>query len=334
MTSRQTWHAIGAMTSIAAAALLPVVSGDYYTSFGTEIAIMVLMLSSYRLIVLTGEWSFAHVVLQGVGAYTAAIAVKDFDWPFPLTIAAGAAMAALMATILSFPLLRMKGFYFLMGSFAAAEAIRLLWRKIPFFGGTRGLSNIPAPYLDLGGLTIDFGHPANFFHLSLAVVVCCLFLMWRMERARIGHIWRAIQQQDILAQSVGIESRTYRRLAFVIAAAFAGIAGVLLAYAFGTVTPNRFGLNFALYLMIWSIVGGTRTFYGVVLGGVVLMIFDESLRFAEELRPGVYGLILIGVMLFCPQGLERLLQSMARVLPGTRSDESGERGTLSRPGKS
>lgn len=308
---------------LVAAALLPAVSGDYYTSFGTEIAITVLMLSSYRIIVLTGEWSFAHVVLQGVGAYTAAILVKDFGCPFPVTLAAGAAMTALVAALLSYPLLRMKGFYFLMGSFAAAEAIRLLWRKIPFFGGTRGLSNIPPPYLEIGDFSIDFGHPAHFYHLSLAVVACCLFVMWRMEQARVGNIWRAIQQQDVLAQSVGIESRAYRRLAFVAAAAFAGIAGVLLAYAFGSVTPNRFNLNFALYLMIWSIVGGTRTFYGVVLGGVVLMIFDESLRFAEELRPGIYGLILIGVMLFWPQGLERLLMPLTRLLGGRSRPVSG-----------
>ena len=154
-----------AVAFLAAAALLPAVTGDYYTAFGTEIAITVLMLSSYRIIVLTGEWSFAHVVLQGVGAYTAAILVKDLEWPFPVTLAAGAAMAALVAALLSYPLLRMKGFYFLMGSFAAAEAIRLLWRKIPFFGGTRGLSNIPAPYLEIGDFSMDFGYPAHFYHL-------------------------------------------------------------------------------------------------------------------------------------------------------------------------
>lgn len=317
MASRRISLAAPVVALIVAAMLLPVMARDYYTAFGTEIAITVLMLSSYRIIVLTGEWSFAHVVLQGVGAYTAAILVKDLGWPFPLTLAAGAGVAALVAAILSYPLLRMKGFYFLMGSFAAAEAIRLLWRKFSFFGGTRGLSSIPAPYLDLGTITVDFGDPANFYYLSLAMVACCLLLMWRMEQARLGDIWRAIQQQDVLAQSIGIESRFYRRLAFVIAAAFAGIAGVLLAYAFGSVTPNRFTLSFALYLMIWTIVGGTRTFYGVVLGGVVLMIFDESLRFAEELRPGIYGLILIGVMLFFPQGLERLLEPVTRTLGRT-----------------
>jgi branched-chain amino acid transport system permease protein len=322
MTFAKALPATSATLAIALAALIPTVFGDYYTSFCTEIAITVLMLSSYRIIVLTGEWSFAHVVLQGVGAYTAAILAKGYGWPFPLTLPAGALMAATVAAVLSYPLLRMKGFYFLMGSFGAAEAIRLLWRKIPFFGGTRGLSNIRPPYLDLAGIEIDFGDPGNFFYLTLAIVVCCLFLMWRIESARIGRIWRAVNQQDVLAQSVGIDSRSYRRLAFVVAAGFAGVAGVLLAYAFGSITPNRFNLNFALYLMIWSIVGGTRTFYGVVLGGIILLGFDEALRFAEELRPGVYGLLLIGVMLFCPQGLERIFVPLVERLRGPVSSAS------------
>jgi branched-chain amino acid transport system permease protein len=316
MLKPQARPAVAVLLAIAAAALIPTLFGDYYTAFCTEIAITVLMLASYRIIVLTGEWSFAHVVLQGVGAYTAAILSKSYGWPFPLTLVAGALMAAFIAGLLSYPLLRMKGFYFLMGSFGAAEAIRLLWRKIPFFGGTRGLSNIRPPFFEFAGIEIDFGDPGNFFYLTLGIVVACLFVMWRIEHARIGRICRAINQQDVLAQSVGIDSRFYRRLAFVLAAGFAGIAGVLLAYAFGSITPNRFSLNFALYLMIWSIVGGTRTFYGVLLGGVILLGFDEALRFAEELRPGVYGLLLIGVMLFCPQGLERLFIPLAQRLRG------------------
>ncbi len=293
---------------------LPLVAGDYYVSFGTEIAIMVLMLSSYRVVLLTGEWSFAHVVLQGVGAYTAAILVKDHGAPFPVSLAAGALTAALVAGLLSFPLLKMRGFYFLMGSFAAAEAIRLLWRKFRYFGGTKGFSGISAPYLDLGWLSVDFGYPASYFYLTVVIVGLCLAILWQLEQSRLGRIWKTIEQQDLLAQSVGVDTRRYRRIAFVVSAAFAGVAGVLLAYAFGTVTPNRFNLNFALYLMIWAIVGGTRSFHGVILGGIVLMIFDESLRFAEELRSGIYGLILILVMLFWPQGLERLI----RLAPGRK----------------
>lgn len=296
---------ISAALALAAIAV-PFVAGSYYVSFATEIAIMVLLLSSYRIVVLTGEWSFAHVVLQGVGAYTAAILVKDHGAPFSVSLVAGAAMAAAVAAVLSFPLLKMRGFYFLMGTFGAAEALRLLWRKFRYFGGTKGFSGIPAPAFDIGGYHVDFGSPTAYYYLTLTVVILCLAVIWRIEASRLGRIWKTIEQQDLLAQSVGIDTTRYRRIAFVVSAAIAGIAGVLLAYAFGTVTPNRFSLNFALYLMIWAIVGGTRTFSGVILGGIVLMGFDEALRFTEELRPGIYGLMLILVMLFWPQGLEKL----------------------------
>lgn len=306
---------ITAVIATAAAASIPLILGDYYVSFSTEIAIMVLMLSSYRIVILTGEWSFAHVVLQGVGAYTAAILMKDWGAPFVVSLFAGAIVAALVAAVLSFPLLKMRGFYFLMGTFGAAEAIRLLWRKFKYFGGTRGFSGVSAPYLEISDVKIDFGHPAAFFYLTLAICVICLTVIWSIEQSRLGKIWKTIEQQDLLAQSVGIDTRKYRRIAFIISAAFAGIAGVLLAYAFGSVTPNRFNLNFALYLMIWAIVGGTRSFYGVIIGGIVLMGFDESLRFADELRPGIYGVILILVMLFWPQGLERLIR-IDTVFPG------------------
>lgn len=315
-----------------AAAAVPSLAGDYYIAFGTEITIVVLLLSSYRIVVLTGEWSFAHVVLQGVGAYTAALCAKKLGAPFPIALLAGAFVTATVAAILSIPLLRMKGFYFLMGSFAAAEAIRLLWRKLQFFGGTRGISGVKAPYLDLGWLTLDFGTTANFYYLSLSIVVICLFIMWRLEKSRLGNIWRALAQQDTLAQSVGIDTRAYRRLAFIVSAAFAGVAGVLLAYAFGTVMANRFNLTFALYLMIWSIVGGVRTFYGVIIGGILLMVFDESLRFTEEYRQGAYGLVLIAIMLFWPQGLERLFEPIVSAISemsGKKSKAKGPTGQAS-----
>lgn len=303
--------------------LVPLLVGSYYVSFSTEIAIMVLMLASYRIVVLTGEWSFAHVVLQGAGAYTAAILVKDHGMPFPVSLVAGALVAAALAAVLSFPLLKMRGFYFLMGTFGAAEAIRLLWRKFRYFGGARGFSGISAPELTIGGFHIDFGDPVAYYYLTLGIVMVCLAIIWHIENGRLGKIWATIAQQDLLAQSVGIDTRRYRRVAFVISAAFCGVAGVLLAYAFGSVTPNRFNLNFALYLMIWTIVGGTRTFYGVVIGGIVLMTFDESLRFAEELRPGIYGIILILVMLFWPNGLERLTNWTRK--PATGAAAEGEK---------
>jgi branched-chain amino acid transport system permease protein len=90
--------------------------------------INVLLVSSYRLLTLTGEWSLAHVVIMGVGAYASALVSKELSWPVPLAMLVGASIAAFLAFLLSFPLFRMKGFYFLIGSFAAGEIIRLIWK--------------------------------------------------------------------------------------------------------------------------------------------------------------------------------------------------------------
>lgn len=114
------------------------------------LTINVLLVASYRLLTLTGEWSLGHVVFMGVGAYASALLSKAAGLPVPLAMPLGALVAAALAYLLSFPLFRMKGFYFLIGSFAAGEVIRLLWIKfrVPF-GGPKGLKLIPA-FPDIG----------------------------------------------------------------------------------------------------------------------------------------------------------------------------------------
>ena len=105
------------------------------------LVINVLLVSSYRLLTLTGEWSLAHVVIMGVGAYGSALVSKELDVPVPLAMLSGASLAGLIAYLLSFPLFRMKGFYFLIGSFAAGEIIRLIWKWSEMtwlFGGPQG----------------------------------------------------------------------------------------------------------------------------------------------------------------------------------------------------
>jgi len=125
------------------------------------LVINVLLVVSYRLLTLTGEWSLGHVVIMGVGGYASAIYSKALGVPVPLAMLAGATTAAAVAFLLAFPLFRMKGFYFLIGSFAAGEVIRLLWKRfrVPF-GGPKGLKLIPSvPNLELGPITIDFFEP-------------------------------------------------------------------------------------------------------------------------------------------------------------------------------
>jgi branched-chain amino acid transport system permease protein len=292
------------------------------------LVINVLLVASYRLLTLTGEWSLAHVVIMGVGAYGSALMAKELAFPVPLAMLAGASVAALIAFLLSFPLFRMKGFYFLIGSFAAGEVIRLIWKWSELtwlFGGPKGIKLIP-PFPDIEALSIDFYDPVNYYYLCLIVVAIALLILYRIERSRIGLTFHAIHWQDKLAESVGVNTFGYRMLAFVIASFFAGLAGALYAHYVGTVNPNRFNVEEMVYVLIWAIVGGTATFYGPILGVVVLTILNEVVLRAlgiDEMRPLLYGAILILFILFLPKGLESLVPKLRNWLAGRKAKREG-----------
>jgi len=286
----------------------------------------ILLVSSYRLLTLTGEWSLAHVVIMGVGAYASAIYTKELGIWVPVSILLGGATAALLAVLLSFPLFRMKGFYFLIGSFAAGEIIRLLWKRFRDpFGGAKGIKGIdPMPDFSIGIYDFDFFEPISYYYLSCAVVAVCLWILWRIERSPVGLTFHAVHWQDRLAEASGVNLRAYRTLAFSIASGFAGISGALMAHYVGTINPNSFDVDLMVFVLTWAIVGGTATFYGPILGCVVLTVLNEivlrEMGF-EQMRPLIYGLIMILSILFLPKGLESLVQKIAGKRPGKDTPE-------------
>lgn len=265
--------------------------------------INVLVVCSYRLVTLTGEWSLIHAVMMGVGSFTAALLFLNFDLVMWITVPLAGVVTALVGLLLCFPLLRMTQFYFLIASFAAGEAIRLTWVEfVGVFGGTGGLVGVEPPFIG----DIDFLDPIPYFYLALAIVSLCLVILYRVENSRIGLTMHAIHWKTPLAESVGVDAWRYRALAFVIGSFFVGIAGALKVHYLGSVTPNQFGIGFMVFILIWVIVGGYRSFIGPILGVVVLTMFDESIRSFEEVRPAIYGAVLILAILFLPSGLEGL----------------------------
>jgi len=291
---------------IGAVALAALLATPHFLSFHHQdllifLTINVLAVCSYRLVTLTGEWSLIHAVMMGVGAYTVALLVNHFDLAIWFTLPLAGTAAGLVAALLCFPLLRMTQFYFLIGSFAAGEAIRLTWVEfVGVFGGTSGLRGVEAPIV----FGIDFLDPIPYFYFSLAVVMLCLFILYRIENSRVGLTLHAIHWKSALAESVGVDAWRYRALAFILGSFFVGIAGGLKIHYLGSVTPNQFTVGFMVFILIWVIVGGYNKFYGPIIGVVVLTIFDESIRSFEVLRPAIYGAMLILSILFLPLGLE------------------------------
>ena len=310
---RSAAQVIGWLVFAAALIWLPHVLSFSQQEVLVILTINVLLVASYRLLTLTGEWSLGHVVIMGVGAYASALFTKKLGVYVPISMLLGAGTAALVAMLLSYPLFRMKGFYFLIGSFAAGEIIRLLWKRFRDpFGGPKGIKKIdPMPDLDIGFYYFDFFEPVSYYYFALLVTGLSLWVMWRIERSPVGLTFHAVHWQDKLAQSAGVNLRAYRTLAFVIASGFAGLSGALLAHYIGTINPTSFDVEMMVFVLTWAIVGGTATFYGPILGCIVLTVINEivlrELGF-EQMRPFIYGLLMICSVLFLPKGLESVVQ--------------------------
>lgn len=325
-SARRLWWSL-----LAAVSLAVLLAAPHLVSFSEQellvfLVLNALMVASYRLLALTGEFSLAHVVIMGVGAYATAIFTKNLGVPVLLSMLLSAGVAALVAFLLSFPLFRMKGFYFLIGSFAAGEAIRLTWKRFQDpFGGPKGITRIPGlADVDLGIVDLPLVGPLHiellfydsvtYYYFALIVVAVAIWVLARIERSRIGLTFHAVHWQDQLASAVGVNTWRTRTLAFVVASFFAGLAGTLLAHYITAINPNRFGVDEMVFVLIWVIVGGTATIWGPLIGLVVLTAVNEVVlraAGADELRPLFYGLILILAMLFLPGGLETLPRRIA-----------------------
>lgn len=307
MFRRTHLNAAGIAVVLAVVCVLPFIVRPYQLDFLIFMFINIILVVSYRLIAITGEFSLAHAVIMGVGAYASALLAGLPISPW-ISMPLGGVAAAVIAYILSFPLFRMKGFYFLIGSFAAAEAIRLCWVQFNDpFGGFRGLRGIPVLEIDLGDLLyLDLGAPVPYYFFAMIVGLVFLIVMYRIEHSRFGFVFHAVHHKDTLAQSVGVNVRRYRTIAFVTGGFFAGIAGAMLAHYVTAINPGLFGLKQMLFVLVWVLVGGLGHFAGPIIGVTVLSIIDESLRGLDELRPGFYGLVLIATVLFLPDGLVSL----------------------------
>jgi len=287
--------------------VLPFFLREFHVHLAIRLFINLILTVSFYLILTTGEVSLAHVVMMGAGAYGSALLTTDLGWPVWVAIPMAGLIAAGTGRLIHFPLVRMTGFGFFIGSYAAGEAIRLMWMRVRTpFGGVRGLINIPPPEMPLvAGLpAIDFRQAIPYYFLTMGIMLASLYAMYRIDKSRIGMAFRVIHTDPPLADSIGINVNRYRTLAFVIACFFAGIAGALLAHNIRAIDPYDFSMTEMIYLLIWAIVGGITTFWGPVIGVTTMTAVFEGARPLVAWRPLLFGAILIAFLLFMPTGLE------------------------------
>lgn len=297
---------IGALVAvIIGLCMFPFFARPYLVEVAMIFFIWIILAQSYRLIVTVHDWQLYHVVLYGVGAYTSGMLAKNLSIPVFVAIPLGGVMASLLGVVITMILLRTTGWSFYIATFGLAELIRLTWLKFRYpFGGSTGIISIPYPPL-IGG--IDFSDSIPYYFFSLVIMLVILYLLYRIEKSRIGDAFKAIYMDTDLAASNGINISRHRLLACAIGSFFAGIAGGLLVHRLGAVDPKLFDIHTMLYLLIWVVVGGTNTFWGPIIGVSVMYTAFELSRPLIQIRPAFFGLAIIVVLLFIPGGIESLL---------------------------
>ena len=245
-----------------------------------------------------GQLPLGHAGFMAVGAYTSALFTKYCTWPEPVAFAAGLALGALMAclfgVLIGIPALRLSGDYLAILTLGFGEIIRITLNNIDdvlgfkLFYGAKGLKNIPKY--------------SNYWNVFLCVVITC-FLIHAMMKSRHGRAVLAIRDNEIAAESCGIQTTYYKVMAFAFSAAFAGLAGGLYACYLGVLDPSTFGFMKSIEILVMVVLGGMGSMLGSILSATVLTILPEALRSVADYRMVLYSVVLILMMIFRPGGL-------------------------------
>jgi branched-chain amino acid transport system permease protein len=305
-------------TAIALAVVALVLAAVPYAldeRFGYHIAIMVCFAAigagSLHLIIRTGHVSLCHSAFVGVGAYASANVVMKLHLPFVAGLLAGTLAAAALALVIGPIILRLTGKYFVLITFLLGEILRMVFVDwIAVTGGANGLSDIPSP-------SPAFADPKSFYLLALAAAVFCIAVCGRILSSEIGRFVNAIRESEQLAECVGVPVIRTKILMFVIACAFAGFAGSLLAHYAHYISPPNFGPIESLNLVIMNVIGGMNTLIGPLIGAFFLVLVPELLRGYVQLQHVIFGLVLIVVMAFMPGGMAGLRETIGLIMRGS-----------------
>jgi branched-chain amino acid transport system permease protein len=246
-----------------------------------------------------GQKSLGHAAFFGIGAYTVAILMQA-GVSFWLALPVAMLGCFVIGLVLGFPALRVQTIYLAFATLGFNTAVWLVMRNEEWLtGGTFGINNIPRP--SLFGFSLD-GNLA-YYYFILAVTVLLGALLWGLLRSPWGKAFTALRDNPIRAESLGIHIQAYTLLAFAIGAVYAGIAGALFASLVQFIEPAPFtvGASIMMYLMV--VVGGPGYFFGPLLGSAVGVLLPEWLRFAQAWYLFVFGVAVILLMLWLPDGL-------------------------------
>ncbi len=288
--------------AIAVAAALPLVlQAPYLLQVLTNAWLYGLLALSLTLIAGTvGQISLGHAGLLAIGAYASALLAVDLGTPVLLAVLSAGAITAALGTLLAFPAFRLRGHYVSIATLGVGEIVGLVilnWESLT--RGPIGIAGIPP--LEISGFYFESARA--MYWASLAAVVLLGLLQFRLLGSHLGRTFRAVREDDVAARAFGISLNRYKGLAFTFGGFLAGIAGAITAHLYSYINYQTFDSQISILALTMVILGGMGNVLGAVIGAIALIGLPELFRATAEYRMLIYGVTLLLLIRFRPQGL-------------------------------
>ncbi|MCC7327622.1 MAG: branched-chain amino acid ABC transporter permease [Burkholderiales bacterium] len=273
----------------------------YYEGVLASTGINILLALSAYTILATNRLSLGNAGFMAIGAYVSSYLTVNVGWPLFPSIAVAGAAPALIALAIGRPVLRLQGIYFVMVTLAFGEVTRTFFQNFEPTGGAYGMRG-------MSGVTIE---------MIYAFVAAFVLLYVAFDRSRAARLTYTLRDDDEAARSIGIDVVAVRLIAFAWGALVAGIAGALFAHYALYIESGNFNFLISASAVLFVILGGVQTFWGAIIGAVVLTLLPEALRFLDAWRLSAYGAILVAMMVLRPEGIltRTLLRRLRRLSP-------------------
>lgn len=289
----------------------------YYLQVASFILINIILGISIYITLASGQLSLGNAGFMAIGAYTTALLTVNLEWPLIAGVLAGTLFAGILGLLVGIPALRLHGIFLAIATLGLGEIIRvILVNTESLTKGAVGISGIPQMGREILGVLQGVGFdPAMlglktnqfvFLSIFLVLLVIDIFIVWffvRQNQSRVGRAFSAIKMDEEAAEAMGINITYYKVLSFTQGAILAGFAGTLYAHVLSYISPSDFSYHKAVDILIYPIFGGSEVIGGAIFGAFFLTLLPEVLRFMSDYRYIIYGLILIAMMAFRPQGI-------------------------------
>ncbi len=284
--------------------LLPIVSSLYQvTIFSLALIYVMLSLGLNIVVGIAGQLVLGYAAFYAVGAYTYALLNMYFGLSFWLCLPLGGLFAALAGIVLGFPVLRLRGDYLAIVTLGFGEITRLLLTNLSDVTmGSRGVSNIPRP--SFFGMDMSLTESTIYiYYIAFAATIVTIIVVGRLKHSRIGLALQAMKEDEIASESMGIDLRKTKLMAFALGSCWAGFAGVILAARNSFINPASFTFMDSAMVLAMVVLGGMGSIWGVVLAALLLSLLPEYLRAFSEYRMLIFGALMVLMMIFRPQGM-------------------------------